>query len=57
MQLLKKILSILKTKRNKSYVSAIDLFQVAFDKKYPKSASQRAEIEKYRRIKRLRSGE
>jgi hypothetical protein len=47
-------MKILTAKRNKSYVSPVDLFQAAFDKANPKSASQQAEIKKYRRIKALR---
>lgn len=45
---------IFRSKRNKSYVSPIDLFQAAFDKKHVKSASQQAEIKKYQRIGLLR---
>lgn len=47
-------MKILKPKKDKSYVSPIDRFQADFDKKHPKSASQKAEIEKYRRIILLR---
>lgn len=49
------MLSILKsfTKKNKRFVSAIDEFLVDFDKKNPKSASQQAEIKKYKLIKLL----
>lgn len=47
-------MKIIKRKRNKSYVSPIDRFQAKFDKEHPKSASQKAEIEKYRRVILLR---
>lgn len=47
-------MKILIKKRNKRYVSPIDQFQTAFDKTQPKSASQQAEIEKYRKIGLLR---
>jgi len=47
-------MKILKAKRNKSYVSPVDLFQAEFDKTHPKSASQQAESEKYRKIYKLR---
>ncbi len=47
-------MKILSAKRNKSYVSPVDFFQMAFDKTHPKSASQEAEIKKYARIKTLR---
>lgn len=47
-------MKIFKRKKNKFYISSIDRFQADFDKKHPKSASQQAEIEKYRRIILLR---
>ena len=43
-----KIFNLLKL--NKAYVSPIDLFQAAFDKKHPKSASQQAEVNKHQKI-------
>jgi hypothetical protein len=39
---------------NKNYVSAIDIKMAEFDALNPKSASQQAEIAKYKRITRLR---
>lgn len=39
---------------NKSYVSEIDLFLQEFDKKHPKSMTQQAEINKYKKINQLR---
>lgn len=47
-------MKILRAKRNKSYVSPIDLFQIEFDKTHPKSASQLAEIKKYQEIHKKR---
>lgn len=47
-------MKIIKHKRDKSYVSPIDRFQAEFDKKHPKSVSQKAEIEKYRHVILLR---
>jgi len=47
-------MKILLVKRNKSYVSPVDVFQAEFDQTHPKSASQKAEAEKYRKIYRLR---
>jgi len=41
-------------KTNKHYVSAIDVKMAEFDAINPKSASQQAEIAKYKRIFRLR---
>ena len=41
-------------KIDKKYVSDIEKFMQAFDKKYPKSKSQQQEIAKYARIFRLR---
>jgi hypothetical protein len=38
----------------KNYVSAIDIKMAEFDALNPKSASQQAEIAKYKRITRLR---
>lgn len=39
---------------DKSYISPIDRFLYAFDKKHPPSASQRKEIEKHKRIQKMR---
>lgn len=41
-------------KINKHYVSDIDIKLAEFDTIHPPSASQRAEINKYRRVSRLR---
>jgi hypothetical protein len=41
-------------KINKHYVSNIDIKLKEFDEINPKSASQQAEITKYKRIRRLR---
>jgi hypothetical protein len=38
----------------KSYVSPIDEFLFTFDKKHPKTASQKREIEKHQRIAKQR---
>lgn len=39
---------------DKSYVSPVDEFLFTFDKKHPKTASQKREIEKHRRIAQKR---
>lgn len=45
-------------KIDKSYVSPLDIFLSEYDIQHPeKSASQKREIEKARRIARLRGGE
>jgi hypothetical protein len=41
-------------KRNKAYVSPVDIFQATFDQTHAKSDSQQAEIKKYQRIYTLR---
>ncbi len=41
-------------KTNKNYVSPIDIKLAEFDAINPRSASQQAEINKYKRINRLR---
>ena len=39
---------------DKSYVSPVDEFLFTFDSKHPKTASQKREIEKHRRIAQKR---
>lgn len=39
---------------DKSYVSPVDEFLFTFDKNHPKTASQKREIEKHRRIAKKR---
>jgi hypothetical protein len=45
---------LFKVKRNKAYVSPVDIFQATFDQTHLKSASQQAEIKKHQRIYALR---
>lgn len=41
-------------KKNRKYVSDIDIFLQEFNRKHPKSESQLAEIQKYQRVFALR---